>query len=462
VNDPLNRKIGKDGKKTAGDALLPDLPGLPVQSSASARRRRLPIRWCLAALLLLISIVNYIDRQALSILATTIQKELDISNADYARLVQVFLLCYAGCYLLAGRFVDRVGPRLAETVFIVWWSVANMLTGLVTGFRSLAVCRGLLGMGEPGHYAVSAKTVGEWFPPKERGIAVGMYTMGGTLGAAIAAPLVAFLALYFNWRMAFVITGAAGLVLAVAWWWLYRAPAEHPHLGDAERAHLTAHGIIAAGPAAAKPPAPPLKVLVRWWPLWVIVAVRMITDPAWYFYLAWFAKYLQEVRGFTLGDVGATLWIVFVAADAGCLVAGFASGRLIKRGVAPMRARLLTMAGCAVLMAGSFSVPHFASSAGALAAASVFAFAILCFMTCCVTLPIDIFPKHALGSVQGIIGTGGSLGGFFSTGLVGWLVTEHTYDTAFLAMSFPHIIAILFLMLALPAAVARLGRTQGA
>ena len=398
----------------------------------------MPRRWVLASLLLLISIVNYIDRQALSILATTIQAELNISNTAYARLVQTFLLCYAGAYFLSGRLVDKFGPRLAETGFIVWWSVANMLTGLATGFRSLALCRGLLGLGEPGHYAVAAKVVGEHFPPRERGIAVGMYTMGGTLGAARAAPLVAYLALQHSWRAAFVITGAGGFVLAVAWWFAYRPAAADPGVAP-----------------AARPVAPPFKVLIRWWPLWLVIAVRMITDPAWYFYLVWFAKYLQEVRGFTLADVGSTLWIVFLAADAGCLFAGFASGRLIKRGIPPVRARLLTLATCAVLMTPSFLLPQLPGSALPLAAASVFAFAIMGFMTCCVTLPIDIFPKHALGSVQGLIGTGGSLAGFFSTGLVGWLVTHRSYDSAFVAMSFPHVLAATLLFLALPRAIAR-------
>lgn len=435
------------------------VPTVAPAVAAKPARRRIPIRWCIAALLLLISIVNYVDRQALSILATTIQAEFGISNSQYATLVQAFLLFYTLSYFLSGRIVDRFGPRLAETAFIVWWSAANMLTGLATGFRSLVLTRSLLGMGEPGHYAVAAKTVGEWFPPREKGIAVGMYTMGGTLGAAIAAPLVAFLTLHFNWRVAFIVTGAAGFVLAAAWWWLYRAPDEHPHLGDEERAHLQKHGVLrdlaADGAAAPKIAAPPFVTLIRWWPLWIVIAVRMITDPAWYFYLVWFAKYLQEVRGFTLGDVGATLWIVFLAADAGCLVAGFFSGRLIKRGFAPVRARLFTMAGCAALMAQSFWLPQLPGSAWPIAAASVFAFAIMCFMTCCVTLPIDIFPKHALGSVQGLIGTGGSLGGFFSTGLVGWLVTNRSYDSAFVAMSVPHVLATLLLFLALPRAIAR-------
>jgi ACS family hexuronate transporter-like MFS transporter len=428
-----------------------------MTAAPSSAPRRIPIRWVLASLLLLISIVNYIDRQALSILATTIQKELDISNTAYARLVQVFLLCYAGAYFLAGRLVDRLGPRIAETGFIIWWSVANMLTGLATGFRSLALCRGLLGLGEPGHYAVAAKVVGEHFPPRERGIAVGMYTMGGTLGAALAAPLVAFLTLQFNWRVAFVVTGAAGLVLAAAWWGLYR-PADEAQTGSPPREGrdgAASSSVPALTGRATAQAAPPLKILIRWWPLWLVIAVRMITDPAWYFYLVWFAKYLQEVRGFTLGDVGATLWIVFLAADLGCLAAGFISGRLIKRGVAPVRARLLTLAGCAALMTPSFILPSLPGSAWPLAAASVFAFAIMAFMTSCVTLPIDLFPKHALGSVQGLIGTGGSLAGFFSTGLVGWLVTNHSYDAAFTAMSVPHVLAAALLFLALPRAIAR-------
>lgn len=428
---------------------------IALRPAAPPPRRRIPVRWCIAALLLLISIVNYIDRQALSILATTIQRDLGISDTGYARLVQVFLLCYTGCYLLSGRIVDRFGPRIAETAFIVWWSTANMLTGLATGFRSLALFRGLLGMGEPGHYAVAARSVGEWFPPREKGIAVGMYTMGGTLGAAIAAPLVAFLTLHFNWRIAFVITGAAGFVLALAWWLLYRHPSEHRGVGERERETLRAAGLIdEAGETKAKPAAPPLRVLLRWKPLWLIVAVRMITDPAWYFYLVWFAKYLQEVRGFSLGDVGATLWIVFVAADLGCLASGVVSGRLIARGVAPVRARMLTLTGCALLMTPSFLLPQLPGAALPLAAASLFAFAIMCFMTSCVTLPIDIFPRHALGSAQGVIGTGGSLGGFFSTGLVGWLVTQHSYDAAFAIMSLPHLLAALLLLLALPRAIA--------
>lgn len=390
-------------------------------------------RWLIAGLLFLLSVLNYVDRQALSILATTIQRDLGLSDIDYARVGQAFLLCYTLSYLVAGRIVDRIGPKWAETLFVAWWSIANMLTALASGLRSLVAFRSLLGLGESGHYAVAAKTVGVWFPPREKGIAVGMYTMGGTLGAALAAPLVTWLTLQYGWRSAFVATGAGGLVLAMVWNLCYRTPA------------------VVVASAAASPSS--LVEIVRWRPLWLILMVRMITDPVWYFYLVWFAKYLQEVRGLTLGEVGNRLWIVFVAADVGCLLAGALSGRLIRWGWPAHSARLVVMAVAATVLAFSFTIPMIAGTRAPLALASLFACCVMLFMTNCVTLPLDLFPARSLGSVQGLIGMGGSLGGFFSTGLVGWALTELSYDAVFIAMSVLHPLAICLLAALLPGAL---------
>jgi MFS transporter, ACS family, hexuronate transporter len=287
------------------------------------------LRWLIAALLLAASVINYVDRQTLSILAPTIQRELQISDLSYAYIVQAFMFAYTFAYLLSGRIVDRFGPRLAETGFLVWWSTANMLTGLATGFLSLAVFRALLGLGEPGNNTASAKAISQWFPAREKCVAVGIYTMGGTLGVAIAAPLVAFLALRFGWRMAFVITGAAGLVLAAVWVALYRRPAEHRLLGEREHQLLQEAEVL--NPQIAAQPAPRLRELFGFKPMWLMLAVRMTTDPVWYFYLFWFSKYLQERRDFTLLEIGQWLWVVFIAADAGCLASGWISGWLIRR-----------------------------------------------------------------------------------------------------------------------------------
>ena len=395
----------------------------------------MPRRWVIAGMLMLLSVLNYVDRQALAILAVTIQDDLGLSTVEYARVVQAFLFCYAGAYLAAGRLVDRVGPRLAETLFVAWWSVANMLTGLARGFGSLVAFRCLLGLGEPGHYAVAAKAVGRWFPPAERGLAVSLYTMGGTLGAALAAPLVAWLTIGYGWRAAFVATGAAGLVFAVVWWVVYRDPPGEETGGSRPRL---------AGPT--------LRELLTWKPLWVVVAVRMLTDPVWYFYLVWFAKYLQEGRGFTLADVGSTLWVVFVAADVGCLFAGWMAGRLVRGGVPPVAARVRVMTGCAAVLGLGFLVPHLQNDGAMLALASLCAGCVMAFMTCAVALPLDLFPASALGSVQGVIGTGGAVGGMISTGLVAWGITRFSYDGVFATLSILHPLGLLLLVVLLPRA----------
>ncbi len=426
--------------------------GLRAESGARAERFHLPhLRWLIAALLLAASVINYIDRQTLSILATTIQRELAINDVAYARIVQAFLFAYMFAYLLSGRIVDRFGPRAAQTGFLVWWSIANMLTGLATGFLSLVVFRGLLGLGEPGNNTASAKAISQWFPAREKGIAVGVYTMGGTLGAALAAPIVAFLALRFGWRLAFVITGAAGLLLAAVWVALYRRPAEHPLLGGRERQLLSNAGVL--NPKLSAQPAPRLRELFtfkKMGPMWLMMVVRMTTDPVWYFYLFWFSKYLQEKRGFTLLEIGQWLWVIFIAADAGCLLSGWLSGRLIRRGSSPVRARLTVMAGAAALMAASAALPFAPGKLWPLVLASLFCFAALTWITMCVTLPIDIFPSSAVGSVHGVIGTGGSLGGAFSAGLVGWAVTQFSYDAVFTTMSFLHPLAWLLAAWLLP------------
>jgi ACS family hexuronate transporter-like MFS transporter len=397
-------------------------------------------RWWVASGILLVSVINYLDRQTLSILATTIQRELSLTDIQYGRIVQGFLLAYTLFHLLAGRIVDRLGVRIAETLFIVWWSIANMLTGFATGFLSLALFRTMLGMGEPGHYSASGKAISEWFPAKERAIAVGMLTMGGTLGAAIAAPMVSGLAVNFGWRSVFVITGLLGLMPAALWFALYRTPGQST---EAAASNF------------------PLRIVLAAKPVWLVLIARMITDPLWHFYLYWFPKYLQEVRGFTLAELGATAWVVYLSADAGSMLGGWFSSRLVAMGHPEVRARLLLMTGAAILIALSFLMPSIPSRFGALGLASVFTLAEMAWMTNCVTLPIDIFPSRMVGSVQGVIGAGGSLGGFAATGATAFLVTNFGYSPAFWLMGSMHLIAISMLWLLLPRA-ARTWRTNNA
>jgi ACS family hexuronate transporter-like MFS transporter len=307
----------------------------------------------------------------------------------------------------------------------------------------------LLGIGEPGGYTASAKAVAEWFPVREKGIAVGMYTMGGTLGAAIAGPLVAFITTRYGWRMAFVVTGTLGLALALAWWLLYRKPAEHPQLSDAERAYLASEKIFDKPATTARLS---WHELVKLKPMWLVLVARMITDPLWYFYLFWFPKYLQDARGFTLRDVGATIWIVFVAADLGSVAGGWSSGRFLQRGLTPIPARLRVMTGAGALLLFSWAMPFVVWP---IALASMMAFAHMAWLTNITTFSVDIFPAHIIGSAHGAIGAGSALGGLVSTAAVGWLVTHFSYNPSFFVMSLLHPIVIVGLWLTLPKAVAK-------
>ena len=422
-------------------------------------RRPIPhLRWVIAILLLLVSVLNYLDRQTLSILARTIQTDLGINDAGYAQVVLAFQLTYAVMYLLSGRILDRIGTRLGMLCFVVWWSVANMLTGLASGVLSLAFFRSLLGIGEPGGYTASAKAVAEWFPVREKGTAVGLYTMGGTLGAAIAGPLVAFIATRHGWRMAFVVTGALGLLLALLWFALYRKPAEHPRLAATERDYLASENVLVE---AAQPHARlSWRELVHLKPMWIVLLARMITDPLWYFYLFWFPKYLQDARGFTLRDIGASIWMVFVAADLGSVTGGWLSGKFLQRGLPPIKARLRVMTGAASLLIFSCAMPFVPGKSWPIALASLIAFAHMAWMTCITTFSVDIFPAPVIGSAHGAIGAGSGLGGLLSTAAIGWLITHSSYNPTFFVMSFLHPTVIVGLLLLLPQAVAKYHEAQ--
>jgi MFS transporter, ACS family, hexuronate transporter len=396
-----------------------------------------------------VSVINYLDRQTLSILARTIQNDLGITDGQYAIVVQAFLLTYLVMHVVSGRVVDRLGPRIAETLFICWWSVANICTGFTQGFASLMANRMLLGIGEPGHYSASGKAVAEWFPPKEKGIAVAMYVMGGTIGAAIAAPLLAWLALEFGWRAAFVITGAAGFVPALIWYTLYRSPSEHKLLGQRERTLLSQAGLLRPKASVAGPTAMPFLQVLRLREAWPVMFARLVTDPLWLFYLFWFPKYLQDVRGFSLQELGMWGWTLYAAADVGAISGGWLSGFLVRRGFAAPSARMALLALSALILAASFLLPHLSSRYAVLAAASLFAWAEMSWMTNCVTLPLDLVPKQAVGSVQGIIGAAGSLGGLISTPLIGWSVSQVSYTPVFAVMSLLHPVAFLALYLTL-------------
>ena len=402
------------------------------------------LRWWITALLFVSTVINYVDRQTLSILARTIQDDLGMSDLDYSYVVQAFLFAYTLTFLFAGRITDWLGTRFSLAAFITWWSVANMASALSTSAFSLGIYRFLLGVGEPGNYTAAPKAVSEWFMPRERGLVVGIYTAGATVGATIAPPLIAVIATAYGWRATFVLTGVLGLLWVIPWLWLYRPPAEHPRLTEDER--LLTPSVDAPHTTLTR-----VSEWERWRSLlnrretWLLLSSRVITDPVWYFYLFWFPKYLSDARHLTLTEVGMLAWLVYLAADAGSIVGGWASGALIKRGMSAINSRVRVMTIAACLLPLSPLVALTSSLKVALVVASIAALAHLAWQVTLGALIIDIYPQHLVATAFGIVAAGSGLGGMLSTGVVGHLVTEYSYTPVFIIMGLLHPGALLLI-----------------
>jgi ACS family hexuronate transporter-like MFS transporter len=393
----------------------------PACATAAEGARISKLRWAILALLFAATVLNYVDRQTLSILASQVQKDLGIDDVGYARIVQAFLIAYALSYLGAGWVTDKLGAKITLALFLGWWSLANMATGWVRNALQLGFARLMLGVGEPGVYTAGPKAIAEHFPPTERGFAFGAYTAGAMVGATIAPPLIAWLALQYGWRAAFVATGAAGFVWLLAWLLVYPSPA-------------------GTQPARTKEP-------IHWGPIlrdrtmWGLALARLIADPVWYFYLFWFPKYLTDERGMTLIQVASLAWIVYLAADIGSIGGGFLSGRLIRAGVAPARSRLITMGGAAVLAPLGMLIALHLGTGPTLALGALVAFAHLVFQINIGVLIVDLYPMKIVATVFGVIAAGSALGGLLSTELVGRIASTGVYAKIFLLMGILHPLA---------------------
>ena len=417
-----------------------------MHASASGNQPRpTATRWIIVALLFFAAVLNYVDKNTLSLLAPTIQKDLGLTDQDYANIQNAFQVAYTIALLASGVIVDRLGSRLGLALFVGWWSLANVLTGLARSAASLAGFRFLLGLGEAGNWTASPKAVSEWFPARERGLAIGIYTAGTPIGMTLAPLFIIWLSSACGWKSAFVVTGAAGLLWLVPWLLFNRAPA-------------------AASPAAAQAAAPAAEEAAEpgwsWFAafgkpvVWCLLIGRMCTDPIWFFYQNWFPKYLVTARGLTQADVKIT-WVMFLAAGLGSLAGGWLAGRLVKRGAEPARARVYVMIGCALFMPLSPLVAGAASVPTALLLASLIVFAHLAWLTNISALVVDVVPKASLGSVFGIVAAGSSLGAIMMNSQVARLlkpdavtklVQPGAYNDWYLLAAFLHL-AVLPLIL---------------
>jgi ACS family hexuronate transporter-like MFS transporter len=396
------------------------------------------IRWYIAGLLFLSSVINYIDRQTLSVVAPSLTKQLHMSPVEYSNVLQAFLIAYTLMYLGSGFLVDRWGTRASLAGFMGFWSASNMLHAFARTAFQLGVFRALLGIGEPGNFMAGFKAISEWYPPQEKAFVGGLLNGGSAVGAIIATPLVVWLMVAFNWQTAFVATGALGFIWLLAWLLFYRLPDRHPWITPQEFA------LVSSGQQSSKPSGPTLSraELFRKRQTWGLLLSRFISDPVWWFYLFWLPKYLVDERHFSLVHMGMLAWLPYLTADLGSFGGGLASGWLVKRGWEPLRARKAMLLPCALLMPLSLLIPG--SSAGmALFVISVVTFAHMAWKTNLMTISNDIYPVGVIGSVSGIIAFGSGVGGTLFTNMTGQVVQHYSYTAIFAIMAFLHPIAYL-------------------
>jgi MFS transporter, ACS family, hexuronate transporter len=360
------------------------------------------LRWWIGALLFASTVINYIDRQTLNVLAPYLKAEYHWTNSDFALIVIAFRISYAVVQLIGGRLVDVVGTRRGLGLAVAWYSVMAMLTSLASGFGSFCTFRFLLGAGEAANWPGATKAVSEWFPAKERGIAVALFDSGSAIGGAVAPALVVWLFHVFGtWRPAFLITGSLGFLWLLAWMATYHRPEEHPRISDSERAMILKTRSGADGTLA--PTRAPLSTLVRYRQTWGIVLAKAILDPYWFLVADWFALFLVS-RGFKLEDTLVGFWIPFVCADLGNFVGGGLSSYFIHLGWSVGAARRIIFLICGPLML--LMIPAVYTTRLWLLIAE-FGLATLGYAACAtifLTLPSDLFESGSVATVSGLAG----------------------------------------------------------
>jgi ACS family hexuronate transporter-like MFS transporter len=398
--------------------------GEPAPALAAGAR---PLRWGVLALLVSATLINYIDRQTVAVLAPVLQKELHLNNQQYASIANAFLFAYAISMWAFGWVFDRVGNRAGFAIAISLWSLAAAGHSLARGLASFRLARFVLGAGESGNWPGATRSVAAWFNPRQRALAMGIVNTGAAAGPAVAAPVVWWLQDRYGWRAAFLVTGGLGLLWLVAWLMVYPAGGRQ---------------------AARAPGRLPLSALLRRRQVWGIVLARFFGDPIWWLYLNWLPLYLHNARGFELKRIALSAWLPYVAADVGCVLGGSTSSLLIARGHSVNRARKTAIVIGAALMPAGMGAAFVDSPIAALACISVTLFGFQFWVGNVQTLPSDFFEVGAVGSIAGVAGTAAALGAIILNTWTGWVVDHLSYTPILVAAGVlgPLATVVLFLL----------------
>jgi MFS transporter, ACS family, aldohexuronate transporter len=382
------------------------------------------LRWWIVGLIFLATLINYIDRLTISVLAPVITHDLHLTNTEFGGILTWFLFAYTISQGLSGKLYDRVGTKRGFVCSIILWSVAAIAHAFARGLTTLSVFRFVLGLGEAGNWPGAAKTVAEWFPIRERAFGMAIFNSGAAIGSVVAPPLIVWLSLSYGWQTTFIVTGSLGFAWLILWVLFYQSPERHKWLGEEER-QLIREGQGARVTEASAPPR--WRELLRFRQVWAIVLARFLTDPVWWLYISWLPKYLADARGFSLVKIGLFAWVPYVAADAGSLSGGWASGYLIARGWSVDSARKVVILIAALLMPAGIFAAFARDPMVALALIGVVLFGFQVWINNVQTLPSDFFSDKAVASVAGLGGTGAGIGSMIFILSTGWVVDHFSY-----------------------------------
>jgi len=407
--------------------------------------RRGNYRWTVCALLFAATTINYIDRQVFGILAPHLQKIYGWSEVQYGYIVTAFQAAYAIGLAVFGRLVDRFGTRAGYSISIFLWSVAAMSHALARSAVGFAAARFALGLGESGNFPAAIKTVAEWFPKRERALATGIFNSGCNLGAVVAPAIVPWLTIRFGWPAAFLFTGAIGFLWIIFWLAFYEIPERKRGLDPRELAHIH-----------SDPPDPtseriPWLKLLRYRQTWAIILGKFLTDPIWWFYLNWLPKFLNAKFGLSLTGLGLPLIAIYLMTDVGSVGGGWASSALLKRGRTTNRSRKTVMLACALLVVPIMTASRASTVPAAVLLIGLAAAAHQAWSANIFTFASDMFHKRAVGSVTGLGGMAGAVGGMIFSASAGHILEiTGSYMTLFLIAGSAYLVALAIIQILVP------------
>jgi MFS transporter, ACS family, hexuronate transporter len=366
-------------------------------------------KWLVLAMAFLATVINYLDRQTLSVMAPILLARFHISEKGYSEILFSFMLAYTAMNGVSGRVLDRLGSKMGYALTIAWWSGAEILHAFSAGAFSLGCFRFLLGSGEAGNYPAGVKLIAEWFPAEERSFASGLFNSGAAVGAILAPPLLAWIALTAGWRIAFVVIGLLGFAWLAVWMAWYREP----------------YGL------SGEPVRVPIKALLRSNFLWQFTLSKVFSDPVWYFYIFWVPQYLKVAHGYSLKQIGETAWIPFLTATIGNAAGGAVFGILLWFGLGVPTTRRVAVLIFSLLMVSAIFVPGRQSAAECIALISVATFGYCGALANLLAIPSDVFPKETVASIWGFASMGSGLGAMIFSLLTGWLVDAYSFRPVF-------------------------------